>query len=145
MLLKALDKGGPGRGYDRLLCGDCVDIFTPLQTPSECDSTEVVIERPSPNRDHVPLDDSRFDLVVAADVFVYIGDLAEIFRTTSHWLTRSGVFAFSTEALDEGVLPDYELTATGRYCHKPSYVQRLAATVGLKVCDCRPVVLRMNG
>lgn len=146
MLVKARAKGPPGVGYDRLLCGDCLDIFThPIEMPSQ--HIELPIEHAMlASRANLPDESSRFDLVLAADVFVYIGDLAALFRTVAAWLKRpGGVFAFSTEALGEGAAEEYILTPTARYCHKPSYIRRLADEAGLRVQDCHAVVLRMNG
>lgn len=142
MLLKALDKGGPGVGYQRLLCGDLADIFTPLAAEA---SGLPGVERPAGDATNDPVDEaSCFDLVIAADVFVYLGDLAPIFRRTAAWLRREGgVFAFSTEAMEEGSGP-YKLASTGRYVHTQSYVSTLATELGFEVLGCHAETLRMN-
>lgn len=146
MLLKAVDKGGPTVGYARLLCGDIPDIFTPLH--STCGETAAVkvekVQVEAPRLDRPPDGSSHFDLVVAADVFVYIGDLEPTFKITSQWLSQGGYFAFSTEALEAHSGVDYRLTDTGRYTHNPSYINELGQRFGFKFCSSRPVVLRMN-
>lgn len=68
-----------------------------------------------------------FDLVVAADVFVYLGDLQAIFREAFRLLRPGGWFAFTVE----GTHPtsesnDFVLDITGRYRHSDHYLQRLA-------------------
>lgn len=68
---------------------------------------------------------SSHDAVVAADVFIYIGALGEIFRHVARTLRPNGWFAFSTEELATG---DYVLQASGRYAHAEEYVARLAQT-----------------
>ncbi|CAE8672836.1 unnamed protein product, partial [Polarella glacialis] len=131
MLQKAREKG---RGYDRLVCGDLVDIFEPGQ------------DGKSPT----------FDLVVAADVFVYVGDLKPALAATARSLVKPhGLVAFSTEAPpckggsneDEGAVPEdgFKLTETGRYIHCATYVQRTAEACGLSLWATKDVVLRKNG
>lgn len=81
----------------------------------------------------------EFDIAVAADVFVYIGDLNGVFAATVAALRAGGWFAFSVEACDEG---DFRLGPTRRYAHSLDYLQRLAATHGLDVVSSRRGVIR---
>jgi predicted TPR repeat methyltransferase len=65
-----------------------------------------------------------WDLVVAADTFPYLGDLAAVFDGAAGSLKPGGWFAFSTEACEgEG----YRLKGNGRYAHADGYIERLAA------------------
>jgi predicted TPR repeat methyltransferase len=66
-----------------------------------------------------------FDAVVAADVFIYIGDLASVFNQVSRILRPDGFFAFSVEDLAAG---DYALMPTGRYAQSRAYIEVLAAS-----------------
>lgn len=145
MLIEALKKGGPDKGYSRLLAGDNLDIFAPL--PQERPSAPIKVELASRiAKEEVlapPNEESQFDLVVAADVFVYIGDLEPTFKKVAEWLTSNGVFAFSTET-HEGLAP-YKLNDTGRYTHDPAYIKELGESFCMKLCSSREVVLRMNG
>src|SRR5215218_393212 len=60
------------------------------------------------------------DLVAAADVFVYIADLAPAFRHTCRVLGRDGFLAFTVQAhTDEGVV----LGEDARYGHGESYLR----------------------
>jgi len=81
---------------------------------------------------------ASFDLVVAADVLIYIGDLTDLFHGVATVLRRSGWFAFSIE-LCEG--SDFELLGTGRYAQSEDYVRRSAAP-SFDVISSEAVVLR---
>jgi predicted TPR repeat methyltransferase len=85
---------------------------------------------------------AAFDLVLACDVFVYVGDLAEVFAATISALRPGGLFAFSVEALDEE--GDYLLRATRRYAQSANYIRRLASSHGLAELDCRRVPIRFE-
>jgi predicted TPR repeat methyltransferase len=63
--------------------------------------------------------------IVACDVFVYIGDLADIFRSASAGLTGGGLFAFSVEADDS--TETFSLSRKRRYTHSLKYIRMLAA------------------
>lgn len=67
--------------------------------------------------------DKIFDLAVAADVFVYLGDLSPVFSGVRQVLSDGGLFCFSVEATDEG---DFVLRSTLRYAHSIDYLSRLA-------------------
>jgi predicted TPR repeat methyltransferase len=67
---------------------------------------------------------ARFELVVAADVLIYFGDLSAVFAETAKALRSGGLFAFSTE-LDAG--EGYRLQTSGRFAHSPGYVKRILA------------------
>ena len=82
--------------------------------------------------------DGDFDAVIAADVFVYIGALEEVFREAARVLRPGGWFAFSTEEQPSG---DFELRASGRYAQSQAYVRRLAAR-DFAVRDAEPAIVR---
>jgi len=84
---------------------------------------------------------SAYDVVFAADVFVYLGKLDELIIEVKRLLRLQGLFAFSVESLeallDEAVgapsRPDYQLNATGRYAHSSAYLARIAEQHGFDV------------
>jgi predicted TPR repeat methyltransferase len=80
-----------------------------------------------------------YQAVLAADVFIYIGDLAELFQGVARALAPRGVFGFSIEALEQG---SYRLQSDGRYAHTLAYVRELAAAAGMKELAAQPVDLR---
>lgn len=68
-------------------------------------------------------EEDRFDLVVAADVFVYLGDLDDVFQECRRVVRGGGRFVFSVEAMEgDGI----ELRPSLRYAHSESYLRRLA-------------------
>jgi len=69
--------------------------------------------------------EGRFDLVVAADVMIYFGNLAPFFAAAARALRPGGLLAFSTEFAPEG---NYQLRPSGRFAHSVAYVRGLAGT-----------------
>ena len=86
----------------------------------------------------------RIDLVVAADVFIYIGDLAEVLRETVRILRPGGLIAFSIER-PGSVCDSFRLEPSGRYAHALDHVRGLAQRAGLRERICRSVVVRKHG
>ncbi len=70
----------------------------------------------------------RYDLIIATDVFVYIGRLDPIFAALDRCAAPGALLGFSIERCDEG--QDYLLRPSGRYAQSPAYVERLAAEHG---------------
>ncbi len=68
--------------------------------------------------------EARFDVVVAADVFVYVGVLDDVFAGVR--ACCDGRFVFTTELADEGL----ELRPSGRYAHGQDLVDLLAERHG---------------
>lgn len=75
--------------------------------------------------------DQRYDLVLSADVFIYVGALEAVFAGVQRVLEPGGLFCFSVERADDGV--DYFLTPGQRYAHSEGYLRKLAAASGLVV------------
>ncbi|MFE1598817.1 class I SAM-dependent DNA methyltransferase [Methylobacterium sp. ID0610] len=70
------------------------------------------------------------DLVVAADVFVYVGDLGPAFAGVARALSADGLFAFTLQAqAGEGAV----LGPDGRYAHAEALVRRETAAAGLAI------------
>ena len=66
---------------------------------------------------------AAWDLLVAADSFPYLGDLAPVVAGAWAALRPGGWFAFTTETTDRD---GYRLLGNGRYAHGPAYLRRLA-------------------
>ena len=103
---KMLDKARERQLYDRLVCGEIAEFLSANENAA------------------------AFDLIVAADVFVYIGDLTKVFSGVRQALRPDGLFCFSVEADEEG---DYVLRSSNRYAHSLGYVRRLADQYGLLI------------
>jgi predicted TPR repeat methyltransferase len=81
------------------------------------------------------------DLVVAADVFVYMASLEAPFREARRVLKPRGFFAFTVQAHGgEGVV----LGEDARYAHGEGYLRRLAAETGFAVVVADPVSTRQD-
>lgn len=81
------------------------------------------------------------DLVLAADVVIYIGDLAPVIAATARVLAPGGLFLFTTQAAaDESV--DCVLGEDMRFAHGTRHLQGLLADAGLETVRCQPAVLR---
>jgi predicted TPR repeat methyltransferase len=100
MLVKAKESGY----YANLLNGDITKILTENINNSSSGS------------------DFMFDLVTAADVFVYIGDLDKIFALVKKILYEGGVFCFSVENL---LHDNIKLSVNGRFSHSEKYLLAL--------------------
>ena len=83
-------------------------------------------------------------LIVAADVFIYLGRLEEVMRLCRETLAPDGALLFSLERLPPGGEP-WRLGASGRYAHAPDYVARCLAEAGLAVTEQRDELLRLDG
>lgn len=82
------------------------------------------------------------DLVLAADVFIYVGELSAIFRSVRRMLAPAGCFAFTVELLPDG--EDIRLLPSLRYAHSQSYVRRLAQDHGFKLRELFTAPLRYD-
>jgi predicted TPR repeat methyltransferase len=73
---------------------------------------------------------AKYHLVIAADVFVYVNELALIFADVARVLAPDGIFAFTVEThAGDGV----KLLPTLRYAHCESYVRARLRDADLKV------------
>jgi len=70
----------------------------------------------------------RVDLVLAADVFIYVGHLEAVFEALGPRMRPGGWLAFTVEEADPGLA--VQLHSTLRYAHALTYLQGLAAQHG---------------
>ena len=89
------------------------------------------------------LDDesNAFDLIVASDVFIYLGALDHVIESCARALTPGGILCFSTEADDAD---DYALRVSGRYAHGPAYAKRCADAAGLEIARAEEITVRQE-
>jgi predicted TPR repeat methyltransferase len=111
---RMLDKAGLLKVYDELACAEIVAYLE--------DAAE------------------RWDLVLAADVFVYFGDLAPVFNHVRRVLRDGGLFAFSVETLDSK--DNWAITPSNRFAHALDYVRRVAVAAGFTIVDTSSAALR---
>jgi predicted TPR repeat methyltransferase len=83
------------------------------------------------------------ELVAAADVFAYFGDLAPVIQVAANLVTAGGLMAFSLEAGPEDC--DWLLQASLRYCHGEPYLRGLLDQHGLDVLRLSREPIRRDG
>lgn len=79
------------------------------------------------------------DLIIAADVLVYLGDLAPVFQAVATALRPNGRFAATVE---QSLEADYICGAHRRFAHSAPYLTRTLAAAGLHLYQIHEVVLR---
>ncbi|MEO5375793.1 MAG: methyltransferase domain-containing protein [Alphaproteobacteria bacterium] len=84
---------------------------------------------------------AAWDLVVAADVLVYLGDLGPLFTAAAAALRPGGLLAATVEESDG---PAFELMPTRRFRHHPDHLRQGAAAAGLAMAHLEPVVTRFE-
>ena len=101
--------------YDEVIAGDITEVFV----------------------NQAPL-----DLIVAADSYIYFGDLDPLFDSMRKGLTSGGYTAFTMENVDteaeaslEESKPDWrwQLTASGRFAHRKEYVEEVSRKHGFRI------------
>jgi predicted TPR repeat methyltransferase len=93
---------------------------------------------------------ASFDLVAAADVFIYVGKIDAVVERVKSLLRPGGLFLFSAEDAGQPAIggldstPGYRLSTTGRYLHSIDYLRRLAAEHGFTVRQMKAATLRLE-
>lgn len=83
-----------------------------------------------------------FDLVTAADVFIYCEDLSVIFQSVADVLHPEGIFAFSTE-IHEGE-GERRLQSSLRFAHAPEAILLALTGAGFGLIERRDMILRRD-
>lgn len=68
-----------------------------------------------------------FNLITAADVLIYIGEVGPLFKAVAQALQSNGLFAFTVELGNDDLI----LQANGRYQHGHNYLAKALAGAGL--------------
>jgi predicted TPR repeat methyltransferase len=118
-----LDQAAKRGLYDRLIEADVADFLAKAQASQETKETK-----------------ETFDLVVATDLLIYFGDLAEIFGQVAALLAPDGLFAFSIET---GARDDFTLLPSGRFAHSFAYIAWLAAR-DFRVLETKETTIRLE-
>ena len=95
---------------------------------------------------------SSYDIIAAADVFIYVGKLDDVVREAARLLRAGGSLVFSVEAIEEtpsdatDMAPsrDFRLLGSGRYAHSTDYLRRLARDNGLGKVDISAADIRLE-
>ncbi len=89
-------------------------------------------------------DAPAWDLIIATDVLPYMGDLEPFFSKIPLNLNRNGIFAFSSETLDDKDFAgrDFAVGPHQRFAHQRSYVEKLLASHGITVLRVTDITVR---
>jgi predicted TPR repeat methyltransferase len=71
-----------------------------------------------------------FDIIIAADLFPYYGNLSQIMLLIKQHLNRDGLFIFNTEINQKS---DYQLQNNARFCHHIDYIKSLSESYNLEL------------
>ena len=115
---KMIDKARERNIYDELVVGELKDVLNQRR--------------------------GDVDLILAADVFVYVGELTGVFAAASTALRPGGTIAFSFEKTRENE-PDLLLRESRRFSHSPAYIERLIRSTGLELLEWSDAILRLDG
>ena len=83
---------------------------------------------------------TSYDLIVAADVFIYLGALEQIIGWIAGALAPKGRLAFTIE---RGTAP-FELRESRRFAHSPAYVTEVLDAAGFHAIRLQDCVLRQD-
>ncbi|MBB2960710.1 methyltransferase domain-containing protein [Methylobacterium sp. R2-1] len=81
------------------------------------------------------------DLIVAADVFIYLGDLAAALAGMARALRPGGAAVFTVQSPQGGEMGAV-LGADGRYAHADAYLRTEVQRAGLIITEMRPAAIR---
>ncbi|MBM7044552.1 MULTISPECIES: methyltransferase domain-containing protein [Rhizobium] len=84
----------------------------------------------------------RADLITAADVLMYLGDLHGVMAITRMLATDGAIFAFSVEDAERP--GGYTLRDSLRFAHSEAYVKQILADHGFDVQDLARSIIRMD-
>lgn len=88
----------------------------------------------------------EFDLILAADVLIYMGALDSLFKDIARRLDPKGAFLFSLQKLSENMpCEGYKLSRKNRFSHQHSYVCRALSDAGLHIIAMEERTLRNDG
>lgn len=82
------------------------------------------------------------DLIVAADVFIYLGALDAVIAMAARAIAPGGHLAFTVEAAEKGA--GFVLQPTRRYAHAPDYVEAVLVSAGLRVVSLSGATIRTD-
>jgi predicted TPR repeat methyltransferase len=106
--------------YSEVIAGDAVESMRALSAKGE-----------------------SFDVILAADVFVYVGALEALFAAAAVLLKAGGILAFSLEECEENGR-DFVLTPQRRFAHSLAYVRAAAEGAGMALARAEPGLVRRD-
>jgi len=89
--------------------------------------------------EYLSTQDLDFNYFISTDVFIYVGELPQIFKLIKSRNKSKGKFAFSTEHTDRD---GFFLEKSGRYSHSKKYIESLCNEFGYKLSHFETTNLR---
>jgi len=91
-------------------------------------------------------DEPIFDLITAADVLPYLGNLDALFAGAAANLAPGGIFVFSSETQPEETMghAPFMVTPHQRFAHAESYVRERMQAAGFEVIEVSAINVRMQ-
>ncbi len=86
----------------------------------------------------------HYDLIVAADVFTYFGDLEKVIRGVFLSLEKDGFFVFSISAINDEN-SNWQQHLSGRFVHSKKYIIKCLSDCGFSNINYHQSVLRKEG
>lgn len=83
---------------------------------------------------------SKYDLVIAADVFIYIGNITDLIKNIYARQNDGGYFIFSIETSSKH--DTFNLRDTGRYSHNTDHIKKLLDDASYKIVTSAPTIVR---
>ena len=80
--------------------------------------------------DYLATEALDFNHFVATDVFIYLGEVSDLFRLIKSRNQRNGSLSFSTEHTEK---PGFTLETTGRFSHSKTYIESLCKTFDFRI------------
>ena len=80
--------------------------------------------------EYLSTEDLDFNYFISTDVFIYVGDLSDVFRLIKSRNKSRGKIAFSTEHTDKD---GFVLEKSGRYSHSKKYIESLCEKFDYKL------------
>lgn len=97
----------------------------------ECDEFNVFLKKKR----------NAYDLIIAGDALVYVGDLSILFQSVKQALRLKGLFLFNAEISEND---DYKMNQSGRFSHQKKYIETLAKKNNLTIIHYEKAVTRMQ-
>src|SRR5690606_1299838 len=85
--------------------------------------------------------EANYDLILAGDTLVYMGDLTHLFAAVYRALRPSGCFIFNTES---GNGENFQMSVTGRFTHSKTYLDQLIAAQQFHILSFHSITLRIQ-
>jgi len=84
---------------------------------------------------------AAYDVILAGDVLVYLGELTEIFLAVAKALKQQGIFVFDVEVSEDS---DYQMTSAGRFAHHQTYLEKIFTQQNWQVLYQKEAVIRLQ-